>query len=334
MDAPPAAAASRFTYRNPLDLDRITYADILANTAEGVFVEPPGRVRAFRHTAPLFHDDPDGAQVFPEFVDHVTTHPPVFTVSLRDVTLTGFRSVLSPDGFFTNDARHLLPDDVSGFTRGLGWFDELTGLVPVSRDGVFEHAAQGREQVHLQGPVVVLTSAEAGNFGSFLFRELVKLVNLPEIPPDWRFLIHLSSIACEQYLALAGVPMERVIRHDPNTLYRIDQAIIPGLRNPLALLDPQTRAFYAGLRARCDSGRRGARLYISRYTSAAAIGTGRVLRNEEALIARLRDAASPSSSRSRTARPNRSRSSPPPIWWSGRRDRGCSTSCSAVPAPS
>jgi hypothetical protein len=113
--------------------------------------------------------------------------------------------------------------------------------------------------------VVVLTSAEAGNFGSFLYRDIVKLVNLIEIPRNWRFLIHIAETTYRQFLELAGLANERVIMHEPRTVYHIDQAIIPGLRNPFALADPQTRAFYDRLRARCGSGAGAAALHLALF---------------------------------------------------------------------
>jgi capsular polysaccharide biosynthesis protein len=284
----PGDLGTRFVYRNPLDLTRISYADIVANAAEGVHVEQPETVRLFPRAAPIFHDDPDGVGLFRPFHDIVVTYPPVFTTSLRDVTLVGFRSVLSRDGFFLNDVGHLGLQEIHDFVRSLGRSNEIGHLVPVGDEGVFSHAPNGQPEVHLEGPVVLLTSGEAGNFGSFLYRDLIKLVNLIDIPANWRFLIHIAEDTYAQFLDLAGLEMRRVIRHDPRTVYHIDQAIIPGLRNPFALADPQTRAFYDGLRARCDSGARGRRLYISRHSINAGRPTGRVMLNEAELIERLR----------------------------------------------
>jgi hypothetical protein len=246
--------AAKFVYRNPLDLPRISYADIVKNQAEGVYIEPPRARRRFYRKPSVFHDDPDGAGLFPLFQEVVVTYPPVFTVSLRDVRLVGFRSMLSRE----------------------------------ASDGVFGHVRGGQSELSLEGPVVVLTSAEPDNFGSFLQRKLVKLVNLIEIAPTWRFLIHMPSKTFEQFLELAGVPMERVIPHDLLTIYHISQAIIPGLHTPLALADSETRAFYSALRAKCDGEVCGRRLYVSRRSISAVNPTGRVMLNEAALIARLR----------------------------------------------
>jgi len=251
-------------------------------------VEPPAEPRRFSRRPPVFHDDPDQARLFPRFDEVTVTYPPVFTVSLRDVTLLGFRSVLSPEGFFVNDLGFLDTGELLSFAKGLGRSDEATRLLPTDEPAVFVPADDGRDAVHLEGPIVLLTSAEPGNFGSFLYRDLVKLVNLTEIPPAWRFLVHLPGETYEQLLRLTGLPMDRVIAHDIRAAYRIDQAIIPGLRCPLAFADPATRKLYDRLRVACDSGERGRRIYVSRQSVNATRRTGRVMLNEAELIDRLR----------------------------------------------
>ena len=136
--------------------------------------------------------------------------------------------------------------------------------------------------------MVLITSGEAGNFGSFLYRDITKLVNLAEMPAHWRFLAYVDNPVFEQFLELAGLPMERLIRHDPRAIYHIEQAIIPGLRSPYALADPETRALYGRLRKRCDTGVRGARLYVSRHSVSSGKPSGRMMLNEAELIGRLR----------------------------------------------
>jgi hypothetical protein len=288
MQDAPAALARGVVYRNPLDLPRIGYADIVRNAAEGVYVEPPAQARRFSRKPPAFHEDPDAARLFPAFEEVAVTYPPAFTVSLRNATLLGFRSVLSPEGYFVNDMGFLDPADLLSFAAGLGQSDEITQLLPARDHGVFVPAGGGPRPVHIEGPVVLLTSREPGNYGSFLYRDLVKLVNLVEIPPTWSFLVHIPSKSYAQLLALAGLPMDRVIPHDFQKTYVIDQAIIPGLRTPLAFADPETHAFYERLRLRCESGARGRRIYVSRHSVSAARPSGRVMLNEAELIDRLR----------------------------------------------
>jgi hypothetical protein len=189
----PTDLGGRFVYRNPLDLPSISYADIVSSAAEGVCVEQPDAVRLYRRVPPVFHDDPDRAGLFQPFHDIVVNYPPVFTTSLRDTTLVGFRSVLSHDCFFINDLGHLVPQDILNFVKGLDRSNEVGPLAPEGDEGVFSYAPNGSPEVHLEGPVVLLTSGGAGSFGSFLYRDLIKLVNLIDIPANWRFLIHIAG---------------------------------------------------------------------------------------------------------------------------------------------
>lgn len=89
----------RYVYRNPLALPPVSFADIIDNSAEGVYVEPPGENRIYRLKPPAFHDDPDGARIFNSFDEQDIVSPPEFTISLRDATISGFRTVSSPHGF-------------------------------------------------------------------------------------------------------------------------------------------------------------------------------------------------------------------------------------------
>jgi capsular polysaccharide biosynthesis protein len=279
-----------YAYRNPLDLPRIAFSDIVANGAEGVFVEEPGSPRRFTRSAPTFHDDPDGVGLFPAFQDLAVVSPPVFTASLRHVTLAGFRSILRDDGTFINDLGHLTPQDCEGFVSGLGASNELGPLRPTATPGVFAGDLDAYPQVRLDGPVVLLTSAEPGNFGSFLYREIVKWLNVRHGPDAWRLLVHLPNRSFEDLLELAGAPMDRVIRHDIHTVYRIEQAIAPGVRAPFAFLDPQMRALFAAMREKCATGERGRRIYVSRLSVSAINPNGRVMRNEAEFSSRLKTA--------------------------------------------
>jgi Glycosyltransferase 61 len=278
---------STFVYRNPLDLLRISYADIVENAVEGVYVEAPGTARTFLRAPPAFHDDPAGVKLFPAFDAVEVRYPPVFTASLRNVTLKGFRSVLTSEGYFVNDLGHLTDDNAQTFARGLASSIEMADLVPTT-DGAFALNGRDSSEIHLSGPVVILSSAEPGNFGSFIYRELPKLINLSTIAETWRFLAHLPLRAFDDFLKLAGVPIDRIVRHELGKTYRIDQAIIPGLRNPFAYADAPTLAFYEAIRDRCYRGEERRRIYVSRRSVSDARPNARVMRNEDVLISRLR----------------------------------------------
>jgi capsular polysaccharide biosynthesis protein len=236
---------------------------------------------------PVFHDDPDRAMVFPPFEERDVISPPVFTLSLRNVKLTGFRTILSSEGFFTNDLGHASEEREQGFEKGLRTSEELTGLKFDTTDNAFKLDSNVQEATHLEGPVVVLTSAEAGNYGSFVFRELVKLINLYGIPPDWRFLLHISIDTFIQFLALAGVPENRIIRQEPRQSYYIDQAIIPCIRNPFTYMDHATSEFYRRLRLQCDEDIGRTRIYVARSSINSTRKAGRVMLNEPELIRQL-----------------------------------------------
>ena len=276
-----------FVYRNPLTLPRIRFSDIISNSAEGAYVEQPEENRVSRLTPPLYHDDPDRAMVFPPFEEREVISPPAFTISLRNVKLTGFRTILSAEGFFTNDLGHASEEREKGFENGLRHAEELTGLKFDESENAFRSDTNGQVTTHLEGPVVVLTSAEAGNYGSFVFRELVKLVNLYGIPPAWRFLLHISIDTFSQFLTMAGVPADRIIRHEPRQTYYIDQAIVPCIRNPFTFIDHTTADFYKRLRLLCDGGTGRRRIYVARSSINSTKKTGRVMLNEPDLIRQL-----------------------------------------------
>jgi capsular polysaccharide biosynthesis protein len=276
-----------FVYRNPLALPRIDFADIINNTAEGVYVEPPGGNRVYRLKPPVFHDDPDSANVFPPLDERDVVSPPFFTVSLRNATVSGFRTVSSPLGFLTNDLGHVTEEQAHNFQRNLPYLAERTGLALADSGSAFgvDHRSLA---IHLEGPVVVLTSAEAGNYGSFIFRELVKLINLYFVPPSWRFLLHISTGTFFEFLNLVGIASDRIIRHDPHQTYTLDQAIIPGIRSPLAVVDSEARDFYRKITLLCQKSFRKPRVYIARSVASAARRHGRVMLNEPELIEELR----------------------------------------------
>ena len=54
-------------------------------------------------------------------------------------------------------------------------------------NGLFSPSPVTDAPIRLAGTVVLLTSVEPGNFGSFIYRDFGKLVSLAEIPESWRF---------------------------------------------------------------------------------------------------------------------------------------------------
>lgn len=113
----------------------------------------------------------------------------------------------------------------------------MTGLIPTEGSSGFR-AIQQRPPIHLDGPIVVLTSAEA------------------------------------------GIALDRIIFQDPRQTCTVDQAIVPGICNPLAVVDPAISEFYRKLTVSCKRSDRKPRLYIARSVANAFRKHGRVMLNE------------------------------------------------------
>lgn len=283
-----------YTFRDPTRLPPISASQIQSGLASGVFVAPPGTPRHFYRPTAAFLDDPDGARLFPGIPTWIITEPPPFTLSLRDVTLIGTRTLLTRDLLFTHDqsfydrrarrkflARLALPNSFD---------NEHTGLVPTSTTDRFRLPPANRPLHRMDGTVVLLCSAEPTNYGSFLFRVLPKLIGLRPNVARHRFMLWSNPADTwhRAFLNLLGVPDANILHHDPNERYDIAHAIMPSQRNPGAFLDTETSAFYAQIRADFGTPRTPRRIYVSRQAYNRLPAVTRVLLNEAELIERLR----------------------------------------------
>ena len=260
-----------------------------------VYIEPPGRPREFVRRAPEFHLDPDRVGLFSSFPEDTITSPPPFVVFARNARVTGFRTILSEDGFLFNDDSISEGLQRDRFLKQLGMpypLDEETGFTSTAKNGEFGWDLGERTVHKIRGTTVILTSAEPSNYGSWLFRVLPKLQSLrgSDGTKNRRvsYLIWCDIPSFRDYLDLLGVPEDRVIHHDTrNSVYELERAIVPSMRNNQAFLDPQTVALFAGLRERFGARRRGSiRLYVSRLSQKRG-GNGREMRNEPELVDRL-----------------------------------------------
>jgi capsular polysaccharide biosynthesis protein len=282
---------SQYRYRNALDLAAVDADRLAGSVAASVFVEPPGKTRTFHRRAPIFHDDPDGVGLFPDFSDDTIIYPPPFVASARNARLVGYRTILTQDEFFFND------DSVRGprrrqFLTDLGMpepMNEETGLWHARAKDRFALETGERTTQHVEGTVILLSSEEPSNYGSWLFRILPKLhtvaqINLPAPP---RYLVWAEIPAFREYLRLMNVAKHQVVHHDPkNVIYHLDHVMVPSNRNNQAFLDPQSVSLYAGLRDKVGGRRQpGARIYVSRMGSRNT--SSRVMLNEADLIERL-----------------------------------------------
>jgi Glycosyltransferase 61 len=278
-----------YRYRSPLSLTQIPRASIFEGQ-EGVFIAPPGAVQQFTMRPVAFHDAPNDVQLFAALHDYTISYPPAFILSLLNVHLVGYRTILSPEGYFLDDQAYVEDEHLERRLRWLATSDpflnENTGLVQHSEDRCFKLEQSGRAVVRLRGNIVVLCSHEPSVYGSFLFRVLPKLATLGRVPQGTKYLVYVGSDTMRQFLVMAGVPEDDIISHDPSSIYQIDHAIVPSLRNQQGLLDDLTLSYYADLRHRFGAKRRNRKIYVSRYNAVPT--SSRVMVNEPELIEALR----------------------------------------------
>jgi capsular polysaccharide biosynthesis protein len=257
---------------------------------EGVFIAPPGRNQEFTMSSAAFHDFPDGAKLFPALHNYTIFYPPGFILSLLNVHLVGYRTILTLDGCFFDDQAYVEEEHLERRLRCLAtndpFLNEDTGLVQDSNDGDFKLKPSHRPIVRLHGDVVVLCSHEPSVYGSFLFRVLPKLATLGQIPKGAKYLAYVGSDTMRQFLVMAGVPDKNIISHNPRVIYQIDHAVVPSMRNQQGLLDDITLSFFADMRRRFGSKKRAGKIYVSRH--GANSSSTRVMLNEPELIEALR----------------------------------------------
>jgi hypothetical protein len=286
-----------FTYLDPLSLPHISMSAI--DAADGVFVEHSGSERVFQRKVPEFHDDPDGVVLFGDIGACTVTYPPAFLISKRDVLQVGDRTFLDQEGQFFTDEAFLTADAQGRFLARLGHADaflnEDTGLVPHGDRFRFERRA--RRVIHLEGRTLALCSTEPRNYGSFLVRVLPKLAGSNCLPPGIRVLVPAHHTSTRELLLMCGVEDHQIIVQSKDTIYQLDHALIPCLRNNQALLDDETLALFADLRARHGLPLQGRRIFVSRSGFGAsrrrsagwtyrrrAAGRDRIMLNEPRLV--------------------------------------------------
>lgn len=239
-----------------------------------------------------------GELIWAEAATHVSMHAPAFVLGepaipscltgvvdsrlpvpekavrkFTDARVVGWRSVASCVGFFSS-AQNYIGGDVGGFlsTPHEGFAPSGASLLCVSNSG---------ERLLVGGRTLFLSGLEAGNYGSFLFRFLPKLLYFRElglavdqvVVPD-----KLSFVS--QAMAMVGWPDVKLIsvRESVNlvfeTLFMVDDFDAEGAqcghsrRRLLKLLGPTVRT---------------RRLYVSRYLSSGYRPSYRPLDNELAI---------------------------------------------------
>ena len=207
----------------------------------------------------------------------------------------GYRTIATSSGtLFTDDS--FSPDRRQDFITRISdtsdsFKNEDTGLWFDGDKERFSLLSAEAETFDLQDRVVLLSSFEPSNYGSFLFRVLPKLISIRRWPrEDYRFLCYPLSQGALDLLQALGVTQDRLVHHNPRCRYRANKIIAPSQRNNQAFLDPETRDLYSSLRERFGtSSVPGQAIYVSRAKFNRSSTATRHMENEEELIDALKD---------------------------------------------
>ncbi len=278
-------------------LEQSTLARIFGDDGDRFWQQNSASNRVFLRRRPRYHDDPDNVGLFKDLSTRQVNYGPVGIMSLSHAILVGFRSFISRNGKLYSDQTFIDDVELQRFSDKLANADrfrnENTGLRR-DEDGKFDIDWGQREIHRLCGTVVVLSSDEPENYGSFLFRVLSKLALVRLFDCGFPILAPSTPVYMDLF-RLAGIDTDRIIKHETDAIYDIDHALIPTLRNPQAFLDEDTLGLFATIRERtslhlkesvnhCTV--RGRLLFVSRHglTSTKA-GYRRLLNSQEVIAA-------------------------------------------------
>ena len=282
------ALPSSFTFESPPQLAKSSTRDSHIR----VTIEGAGELEMRMAPAPVFHDDPDGTGLFTISQDNAVPHTPPFTIDGAGLWLAGYRTFMSRSRLFFNDEWLVNQSEVERFleriTQASHFENEETGLVASGIVGMFNLKRRDRRVTRLDGDVLSLCSHEPSNYGSFLFRVLPKLAGRMGLLEHRRVLTPLHTNSMRDLLEMTEVSRDKIIPHDTRTIYEFERVTIPSVRNPHALLDAESLAFYAALRDRYGSRKRSKKIFVTRlgWTESYA-AKHRVMLNEGQVADRL-----------------------------------------------
>ena len=193
-----------------------------------------------------------------------------------DIGVNGFRLFECGGQLFTDES--LVIDDPE-FTT---WFaGKMRGGATENIDAAFLDERDPHE-ITIDEPVLVLSSDEPSNFGSWVYRFLPKLLLALQHAPDiaifsYRqpWIDNILSLVC---------PERTVILQNPVWRYRLRRAVIPTLPAPHVLLRPEIVDAFSGL-AECvpPSDAIAERIYVSRRRQSLARPGHRIFESETKL---------------------------------------------------
>jgi capsular polysaccharide biosynthesis protein len=277
-----------YRLKDPLSLPRATLDQLTRAVDPVVWLEPGTLKRKYLRRPPFSHHDPDGAEIFKGLGATEITYPPVFATGLMNATLIGFRTLLK-DGALLTDENIVEPAAVERYIRRIGSADphesEFTGLDRIDGSDSFRLKERTEAPVHLEQPTMLLSSNEPGNYGSFLFRILPKIISRRYLAKDCKILVSLPYKSMRRLLEICGIGESDVILHDPRKAYQLDRVIVPSVRNPHAFLDEVTVGLFDEIRTRVASatGSRCDLLFVSRRNLSSTKAGYRAMENEAEL---------------------------------------------------
>jgi hypothetical protein len=273
---------------DPLSLPRATLDQLTCAVEPVVWLEPRTLNRKYLRRPPFSHHDPDGARIFKGLGATEITYPPVFVTSLMNATLVGFRTFLK-DGALLTDENIVEPAAIERYIRRIGSADqhesEFTGLDRIDGSDSFRLKEQTEAPIHIEQPTMLLSSNEPGNYGSFLFRILPKIISRRYFAKDCKILVSLPHKSMLRLLEICGIDESDVILHDPRKAYQLDRIIAPSMRNPHAFLDEVTVGLFDEIRTKVASatGSRCDLLFVSRRNLSSTKAGYRAMENEAEL---------------------------------------------------
>lgn len=208
-----------------------------------------------------------------------------FRIALEsDVTLIGFRSYVTSDGFFFNDET-ILPHFDFGptqtkFQRGL---DEDTKATFLENKIVFPDAPI---DFRIEEPILCLGSDEPTNYGSWIYRIIPKFISVGK---EYDFPIFLPCDYSPWLRKLAALFFgDRDVYHQsPPRRYHLKNAVIPSARNGGIFFDSEVLAFYRDFAMRLGGSSPLEKIYLSRQAAERNRPGYRTIINEGELISLL-----------------------------------------------
>ncbi len=281
-----------YSYKKPLSFNEITIEQINKNVSEGVYLRGEAQEHWIKQE-PKFVDDPDECNIFHDLQKQTCSYPQQFILSVRDVKLVGVRTFLDRHENWFNDQSYTLGEFDHDLKKIANYqdlfFNECTGFRPTEKSAVFNFEHNNRVVAELGGKTLIGCCFEAGNYGSWIFRVIPKIYSAIKMGLNYdRILIEYKQHKrLQEYFDLMGVDRSRLMHHDKNVIYKLENALVPSLLCSSAYLNKETQEFYKMMRSQYGFPCMGERIYVSRLSFAREGKTTRILENETELIEAL-----------------------------------------------